>query len=151
MQWLVLLAITVVVAGCGDSGPDPESYIGAWLLTSVNTQPLPAPGNLIDGLWVGGILQLEQQSGSYEWCWEDPATSNRTSVSDNMVLTPISGNRIEVSYFGRREPAPDTATVDGSQLSLRFRSVSVGGQVDGVDVLTFVPMTGEIPACPPTP
>jgi hypothetical protein len=146
MQWRVLLAITIVVAGCGDSGPDSGSYTGAWQLTSVNAQPLPSPSNIVDRLWVAGVLQLDQQTGSYDWCWEDPATSARSSESDFVVIAPISGDRLEVSYFGRREAVPDTATVDGSQLSLRFRSVLVGGQVTGVDVLTFVPLTGEVPA-----
>ncbi|HLM22327.1 MAG TPA: hypothetical protein VK390_12500 [Propionibacteriaceae bacterium] len=51
-----------------------------------------------------------------------------------------------MSYFGRREPVPDTATVNGSTLTLRARSVSVGGAVNGIDVLKFVRMTGEVPA-----
>jgi hypothetical protein len=149
MPYRLLIALMMLLAACGDSGPDSVSYTGAWRLTSVNTQPLPSPANTIEGrIWVAGILQLGQETGSYDWCWEDASTSAQISASDFVVLAPISGDRIEVSYFGRREPMPDTAVVNGTQLSLRYRSVSVGGQVNGVDVLTFVPLTGDVPpAC----
>lgn len=145
---LPLIAI-VFLAACGDSGPDPESYRGLWRLTSVNTQPLPSIGNTNGGqAWVAGVLQFDQQSGSVDWCWQDPSTSTRTSHSDFVVLAPISGDRVEVSYFGRREAVPDTAAVNGTQLTFRYRIVSFGGQVEGVDVLTFVPLTGTLPpAC----
>jgi hypothetical protein len=144
---LPLIAIVVLVA-CGDSGPDPDSYIGLWRLTSVNTQPLPSGGNTISQLWVAGVLQLNQQTGSYDWCWEDPSTSTRTSHADDVVLTPINGDRIEVSYFGRRAPVPDTVAVNGAQLTFRSRNVSVFGEVQAVDVLTFVRLPGELPpAC----
>jgi hypothetical protein len=146
MQYRWLIAMMIVVAGCGDD-PDTESFEGAWRLTSVNTQPLPAPANTFEGrMWLAGVLQLAGDGGSFDWCWEDTATSTQSSTSDYVVLNPISGERVEVSYFGRREPVPDTATVNGSTLTLRARSVSVGGAVNGIDVLKFVRMTGEVPA-----
>lgn len=69
MQCRLLLTAIVVLAACGDSGPDPDSYTGPWRLTSVNTQPLPSLGNVTGGqAWVAGVLQLDQQTGSYDWC-----------------------------------------------------------------------------------
>jgi hypothetical protein len=136
----------IVVAGCG-SDPDTESFEGAWRLRSVNTQPLPAPSNLFQGrMWLAGVVQLAGSGGSLDWCFEDIATSAQSSTSDYVALNPISGERVEVSYFGRREPVSDTATVNGSSLTLRARSVAVGGAVEGIDVLKFVRMTGDVPA-----
>lgn len=147
MQCRLLLIAIVFLAACGDSGPEPANYTGAWRLTSVNTQPLPSIGNITGGqAWVAGVLQLNEQTGAYDWCWEDPSTSTPTSHADYVVLTPVNGDKIEVSYFGRREPVPDTIAVNGPQLTYRLRSVSVGGVVNGVDVLTLVPLTGEIPS-----
>jgi hypothetical protein len=147
MRYRLPIALTMLLAACGESGPpDSVSYAGAWQLTSVNALPLPVPGNAVSGVWVAGILQLNQQTGSYDWCLENASTSTHTDVTNYVVLEPISGDRVKVSYFDRREPVPDTAAVNGSQLSLRYRSVSVGGQVGGVDVMTFVPLTGDVPA-----
>jgi hypothetical protein len=143
---LPLIAL-VFLAACGDWGdPNSVSYTGAWRLTLVNTQALPSPSTLSGSVWVAGVLQLNEQTGSYDWCREDPSTSTQTSTSDYLVLAPISGDRIEVSYFTRREAVPDTAAVNGNRLSLRLRSVSLGGQVNGVDVLTFVRLTGDVPS-----
>jgi hypothetical protein len=64
--------------------------------------------------------------------------------STAVLVAPISGDRIQVSYFERRDIVPDTAVVNGEQLTLRYRNV-VGGQVQGVDVLAFVPLTGQLP------
>ena len=147
MQRRLALTAALLLAACGDSGPNPESYTGPWRLTSVNTQPLPSLGNTTAGqTWVAGVLQLDQQTGSYDWCWQDPATSARTSHTDYVVLAPLNGDKIEVSYFGRREPVSDTAALTGAQLSYRLRSVDVGGEVRAVDVLTFVPLTGTVPS-----
>lgn len=148
MQYRWLIALMIVVAGCGND-PDTESFEGAWRLTSVNTQPLPAPSNIFQSrVWLAGVFQLAGDTGSFDWCLEDTATSTQSSTSDYVVLNPISGERVEVSYFGRRESVPDTATVSGGTLTLRARSVAVGGAVEGIDVLKFVRITGEAPgAC----
>jgi hypothetical protein len=146
MQYRWLIALMIVVAGCGDD-PDTESFEGAWRLTSANAQPLPTASNLFEGrMWLAGVFQLAGDGGSFDWCWEDTATSTQISTSNYVVLNPISGERVEVSYFGRRESVPDTATVSGGTLTLRARSVAVGGAVNGIDVLKFVRMTGEVPA-----
>jgi hypothetical protein len=146
MQYRWLIAMMIVVAGCG-SDPDTESFEGAWRLTSANAQPLPAPSNLFQGrMWLAGVFQLAGDGGSFDWCWQDTATSAQISASKYVVLNPIRGERVEVGYFGRRESVPDTATVNGSSLTLRARSVAVGGAVEGIDVLKFVRMTGDVPA-----
>jgi len=129
------------------NAPATESFEGAWRLTSVNTQPLPAPSNIFQSrIWLAGVLQLSGDRGSFDWCLEDTATSTQSSTSDYVVLNPISGERVEVSYFGRRESVPDTATVSGGTLTLRARSVAVGGAVEGIDVLKFVRISGDVPA-----
>jgi hypothetical protein len=135
----------VFVTACGDSGPDADDYMGLWQLTSVNTQPLPSQGNLTGGqAWVAGVLQLGEETGSFDWCWEDPSTATRTTHTDYVVLAPIEGDRIEVSFFGRRGAFPDTAALDGDQLTFRLRNVSINGETEAVDMLTFVPMPGPV-------
>jgi hypothetical protein len=146
MQYRWLIAMMIVVAGCG-SDPDTESFEGAWQLTSANAQPLPTPSNLFQGrMWLAGVLQFAGDGGSLDWCFEDTATSAQSSASDYVALNPIQGERVEVSYFGRRESVPDTATVSGGTLTLRLRAVSVGGAVNGIDVRKFVRVTGEVSA-----
>ena len=145
MQCRLLLIATFLVAACGDSGPHSESFTGQWRLTSVNTQPLPSAGNATGGeVWLGAVLQLDQQSGSFDRCMQVSPVSTPMTRSTAVLVAPISGDRIQVSYFERRDIVPDTAVVNGEQLTLRYRNV-VGGQVQGVDVLAFVPLTGQLP------
>jgi hypothetical protein len=152
MQYRLLVIATLLVAACGDSGPDTDSFTGDWRLTSVNSQPLPADGNATGGeVWLGAVLQLDQDSGSFDRCMEVSPGSLPVSRSTAVLIAPIGENRIEVSYFERRDNVPDTAEVDGEQLSLRYRNV-IGGEVQGMDELTFVPLTGGLPGgLPPTP
>lgn len=139
------LRLLVLLAACGDSGPETESFTGEWRLMSVNTQPLPSAGNATGGeVWLGAVLQLNQQSGSFDRCMQFSPMSTPITRSTAVLVAPISGNRIEVSYFERRDVVPDTAVVDGEQLTLRYRNV-VGGEVQGVDLLAFVPLTVPLP------
>jgi len=78
-------------------------------------------------------------------CLEVTSTSAPIAQSTGVLVGPISGDKIEVTYFGRREIVPDTAALNGSQLTLRYRNVLVGGQVEGLDVLTFVPHEWRTP------
>jgi len=145
MQGRVLFTFMILVAGCGDSSPDTESYTGTWRMTSANTQPLPSAGNATGGeVWLGAVLQLDQQSGSFDRCMQVSPVSVPITRSTAVVVAPISGDGIEVNYFERRDMVPDTAVVNGEQLTLRYRNV-IGGEVQGVDVLTFVPLTGQLP------
>jgi hypothetical protein len=145
MRSRLLLIATVIVAACGDSGPETESFTGEWRLTSVNTQPLPSAGNATGGeVWLGAVLQLGQESGSFDRCMQISPVSTPTTRSTAVLVAPIDGDRIELSYFERRDIVPDTAEVNGEQLTLRYRNV-IGGQVQGVDVLTFVPLTVPLP------
>jgi hypothetical protein len=148
MQCRVLLIMLILVAACGDSGPETDRFTGLWRLTSVNTQPLPSAGNATAGeVWVAGVLQIEQGSGFFDRCLEAPSTSTRISRTTALLVAPISEDKIEVSYFERRDIVPDTAALNGEQLTLRYRNI-IGGQVQGLDVLTFVPLTGALPpAC----
>ena len=142
MDYRVLLAMIVLVTACGDSGPDADSYTGGWQLSTVNTQPLPSAGNATGGeVWLGAELELDQQSGTLDRCLEASPGAIPLKRSTGVLVTPINGNRLEVSYFERRDAVPDTATLNGTQLTLRYRNV-IGGEVQGVDVLTFVPLTG---------
>jgi hypothetical protein len=147
MQCRVLLITMTLVAACGDSGPETDRFQGLWRLTSVNIQPLPAAGNATAGeVWAAAVLQVNPETGFLDRCLEDPSTSTRTSRSTAVLIAPVSGDRIEVSYFDRREAVPDTATLDGAQLTLRYRNILIGQE--GLDVLTFVPLAGELPpAC----
>ena len=125
----MLLIVTFLVTACGDSGPDTESFTGVWRLTSVNTQPLPSAGNATGGeVWLGAILQLDQQSGSFDRCMQVSPVSTPITRSTGVLVTPINGNRVELSYFERRDAVPDTAEVKGEQLTLRYRNV-IAGQV----------------------
>ena len=142
MQCRPLLAMMILVTGCGDSGPEADSYTGVWLLTSVNVQPLPWAGNATGGeVWLGARLELGRQSGTFDRCLETSPVSIPLKRSTGVVVTPISGDRLEVSYFDRSEAVPDTATLNGTELTLRYRNV-ISGEVQGVDVLTFIPLTG---------
>jgi hypothetical protein len=147
LQCLPVLITLVVMAACSDGGPETDRFEGRWQLTSVNAQSLPAAGNATGGqVWAAAVLEVGQEFGFIDRCWEDPSTSTRTSYSTPVVVVPISGDRITLSYFDRRESAPDTATMQGAQLRLRYRNTLAGPE--SVDVLTFVPLTGELPpAC----
>ena len=141
MRRLVLLLVVIVVTSCGDNGPDLDEP-SLWRLTSVNAQPLPAPGNATAGeTWVAAVLRLGGETGNFDRCMEVPSTSDRFSRPTALVVHPIGDDRLEVDYFDRRATPPDTATFKGGELTLRYRIV-VLGQVQGVDVLTFVPQPG---------
>jgi hypothetical protein len=144
----LLLPALLLLAGCGDAGPEGDRFSGLWRLTSINSQPLPTSGNATFGVWDAAVLQLQPQTGSFDRCVEDPSTSTRSSRSTYVVTRPLSGDKLAVQYFERRDTSSDTASSNGAQLTLHYRSVQVGGQVDGMDVLTFIPLTGDLPpAC----
>jgi hypothetical protein len=145
MQRRLLLVTMILVAACGDGGPEISRFEGLWRLTSVNVQPLPSTGNTTGGdFWVAAVLQIERDFGFFERCLEASSTSPRTSQSTTVLIAPISGDRITFSYFDRRQSPPDTARLDGAQLTLRFRNTLTGA----FDVLTFVPLAGQLPpAC----
>lgn len=150
MQCRLLLPALIILVGCGDAGPEGDKFNGLWQLTSVNSQPLPSTGNTSGSeLWVAAVLQITPQLGSFDRCMEDPTTSTRTSRSTAVVTRPLSVDKLAVQYFERRDTSSDTASMDGAQLTLRYRYVLVGGQVQGVDVLKFVPLAGTTlpPAC----
>jgi hypothetical protein len=150
MHCRLLLLALILLAACGDAGPEGDRFSGLWQLTSVNSQPLPSTGNTSGSAeWVAAVLQISQQVGSFDRCMEDPSTSSRTSSSTAIATHPLSGDKLAVQYFERRDTSSDTASVNGSQLTLRYRSVLVGGQVQGVDALTFAPLSGTTlpPAC----
>jgi hypothetical protein len=144
MRRRVLPAVMIFAAACGDVGPDIERFEGAWRLTSVNTQPLPSAGTATGGqIWAAAVLQITGETGSFDRCMRDPSTSTLISQPTAVLVKAVSGNRFTLEYFDRRSSVPDTATLAGTQLTLRYRI----GQ-EGFDVLTFVPLAGEIPeAC----
>lgn len=145
-----LLLLTILVTACGDSGPGTDAFSGLWRLTSVNSQPLPSIGNATAGeVWDAAVLQINSQgTGTFDRCMENPSTSTRTSRSTYIATAPLSGDQLAVQYFERRDTSADTASMKGAQLTLHYRDVQVGGQVQGVDVLTFDPLTGDLPpAC----
>ena len=108
----MLLIATFLVVACGDSGPDAGGFTGAWQLTSVNTQPLPSTGNATGGeVWLRGVLQLDQESGSFDRCMQVSPVSTPVTRSTGVLVTPIDGDRVELSYFERRDIVPDTAEV----------------------------------------
>jgi hypothetical protein len=134
MQCRVLLTLMIFAAAC--DGPEIERFEGAWRLTSVNIQPLPATGNATGEVWAAAILQLTGETGVFNRCMEDPSTSTQTTQSSGVLVTPISGDQFKLDYFDRRSGVSDTATLDGTQLTLRYGKL---------DVLTFVPLAGEVP------
>ena len=139
-----VLAMLGLVTACGDAGPHTEDFTGEWRLMSVNSQPLPAAGNATGGeVWLGAVLELGQESGSFDRCMQVSPVSVPVNRSTAVLVDPIDGDRIELSYFEREDMVPDTAEVNGEQLTLRYRNV-ITGEVQGVDVLTFVPMTGGL-------
>jgi hypothetical protein len=147
MRRLVLPLVVILGTSCGDNGPDLDEQ-SLWRLTSVNIQPLPALGNATAGeTWVAAVLRFAGETGNFDRCMGSLSTSDRFSRPTALVVHPIGDDKLELSYFDRRTTVPDTATLEGGELTLRYRSV-VLGQVQGVDVLTFVPQPGAPPeAC----
>lgn len=144
MRRRVLPTMMIFAAACGDGGPDIERFEGAWRLTSVNVLPLPAPGNATAGeTWAAGVLQITGETGSFDRCMRDPSTSALISRSSAVLVTPASGDEFTLEYFDRRSSPPDTATLSGTQLTLRYRNTLIGQE--GLDVLAFVPLEGQIP------
>ena len=114
------LGLLVLALACGDNGPEAGEIDGAWRLTSVGIQPLPAPGTATGGeVWVAAVLTVTGQSGFFDRCMRDPSGSNRVSRSTAVLVAPIGGGRVRVSYFDRRVNLPDTATVNGEPLHPR--------------------------------
>jgi hypothetical protein len=135
----------IFAAACGDGGPEPGRFEGLWRLTNVNVQPLPVAGSATAGeVWLAAVLQVTGETGFFDRCMQDPSTSTQTSRSTPVVVAPISDDRITVSYFDRRESPPDTATRDSERLTLRYRNTLTGQE--GLDVLTFLPLEGGLPA-----
>jgi hypothetical protein len=147
MRRRVLPTVMILAAACGDGGPETGRFEGLWRLTSVNIQPLPAAGNATAGeVWVAAVLQVTGETGFFDRCMQASSTSPRISRSTAVLVGSISDDRVTLSYFDRRESAPDTATLDGAQLTLQCRNTLIGQE--GLDVLTFVPLTGGLPgAC----
>jgi hypothetical protein len=147
MRRLVLALVVIPATSCGDNGPDLDEQ-SLWRLTSVNILPLPAPGNATAGeTWVAAVLQFTGETGNFDRCMGSPSTSDRFSRPTALVVHPIGDDKVELSYFDRTTTVPDTATINGGELTLHYRNV-VLGQVQGVDVLTFVPQPGAPPeAC----
>jgi hypothetical protein len=145
MRGLVLATALIFAAACGD--PQVADFKGLWQLTSVNNQPLPATGNATLGeAWVASVLQITADLGLFDRCMQPPGTSTPVSRSTAILAAPIGDDRVTVSYFDRQASAPDTATLHGSQLILRYRNTVVGQE--GIDVLTFVLLPGPLPeAC----
>jgi hypothetical protein len=145
MRRRVLPTVMIFAAACGDGGPETGRFEGLWRLTSVNVQPLPVAGNATAGeVWLAAVLQVNGETGFFDRCMRDPSTSTRTSRSTPVVVGPTSDDRITVSYFDRRESPPDTATRDSERLTLRYRNTLTGQE--GLDVLTFLPLEGTLPA-----
>ena len=129
------LAGLMIIAAC--NSPAVEDFEGAWRLTAVNAEPLPVLGNSTGGeVWLAAVLQINSnRAGSLDSCREDPSTSTQVTRSSAFVASPVEGDEITLSYFDSRTPSNDTATLDGNRLILRYAD----------DVLTFVPLTGDIP------
>lgn len=149
MRCRLLLPMMLLLTACGDSGgPGTAQFSGLWRLTSVNSQPLPSSGNATAGVWAAAVLQINQGTGTFDRCVENSSTSTRTSNSTYVLTAPLSGDKLAVQYFERRDTSADTASMNGAQLILHYRDVQVGGQVQGMDVLTFDPLAGDLPpAC----
>jgi hypothetical protein len=144
MRRLVLSMVVILAAACGENGPGTDGFESLWQLTSVNAQPLPAPGDATGGeIWLSAVLQFSGEGGSFDSCMESPSTSARVSRSTYIVVHPIGGDKAEVSYFDRRTTVPDTVSLNGDRLTLRHRNSAIGQE--GLDVLTFVSLTGPAP------
>jgi hypothetical protein len=138
----VLFAMLVILGACGDGGPESVNFSGLWQLKSINTQPLPSSGTATDGVWSAAVLQIQGQTGVFDRC------VNGASQSTFVVTAPLSGDKLAVQYFERRDTSADTASMIGTHLTLHYRKVMVGGQVLGVDTLSFDALAGELPqAC----
>lgn len=139
-----LPGLMIIAAGCS-GGTDIEDFEGTWRLTLVNGQAVPELGNATGGeVWVAAILDLGTETGSLDRCMRDPSTSTEISRNSALVISAATEERVTVQYFDRRTTVPDTATIDGDdELTLHFRNLLAGEQ--GLDVLTFVPLTGDIP------
>lgn len=147
MHSRLLPLMILFAAACGDSGPETDKFVGLWRLTSVNAQPLPAAGNATAGeVWAAAVLEVSGEIGFFDRCMEAPSTSTRTGRSTPVILAATGRNRVSVAYFDRRANAPDTASLSGTQLTLRYRNtLTVPPEVD---VLTFAPLEGALPvAC----
>jgi hypothetical protein len=140
------LALLAILMACGDAGPDTGAFDGTlWRLTSVGTAPLPAPSTAEGQTWVAAVLQFQSTTGVFDRCLRPPSSDTPAGRSTYVVIASLGGDKVTVSYFDRRSAAPDTATITGGELTLRYTSPFVGG---GVDMLTFVPLTGALPpAC----
>ena len=136
--------LVIAASACG-SGPDIEDFEGTWRLTQVNDQALPVLGTATGGeVWVAAILELGTETGSLDRCMRDPSTSTEISRNSALVISSADGERVTLQYFDRRSAVPDTATIrDGDELTLHFQNLLAGQQE--LDVLTFVPLTGDIP------
>ena len=139
----VLPSLMMAGAACG-SGPELEDFEGAWRLTSVNDQALPALGNATGGeVWLAAVLRLGSETGSLERCMEDPSTSTQIERSSDLVVDSVSDARVTLQYFDRRSTLADTATLDGDDgLTVHYR-MTLGGQ-QALDVLGFAPLTGDV-------
>jgi hypothetical protein len=145
----LLLPALVLLAGCGDASPSSDQFSGLWQLQSVNSQPLPATGTTTGNtLWVAAVLQIQRGTGAFDRCFEDPSTSTQTNQSTYVVANPLSGDKLAVQYFERRDTSADTASMNGAKLVLHYRETQLFGPVLATDVLTFVPLAGDLPpAC----
>jgi hypothetical protein len=147
MRRLVLPIAVIIAAACGENGPGSDGFESLWQLNSVNGLPLPAAGDATgDEIWLSAVLQFSGENGFFDGCRQSPSTSERVSRSTFIVVHPIGGDKAEVSYFDRRTAVPDTVSLNGDHLTLRYRNVVIGQE--GLDVLAFVPLAGALPeAC----
>jgi hypothetical protein len=100
-----------------------------------------------DELWAAAVLQMSGGRGYFERCLEDPTTSRKISQSTALVVDSISENTFTINYLERSTGVPDTAALEGAQLTLRYRTV-VNDRLQNVDVLTFTSVAGRVPrAC----
>lgn len=143
----LLGAILLTVAGCSDSGPDPDdAAVGRWWLVSIDGSPLPAAGSEIPtvaGVVRSGRLEIrEPGSGFPRWayCGEDDdglyegggGLEYRYSPGDTPELAIIfpngvlaydtlraSGDALTWEYNLRSDPGNATD-------ALRFRRLAAG-------------------------
>jgi hypothetical protein len=100
-----------------------------------------------DELWAAAILQVTGGRGYFERCLQDPTTSRKISRSTTVVVDSISDNTFTINYLEGSTGDPDTATLEGTQLTLRYRTV-INDPLQNVDVLTFTSVAGRVPhAC----